>query len=181
MSVVDVEGVCYPRRFEIFRLEPLGDEPYFETDEARQRYVDGRGLSIVSGGTPPSWLMQVSAKRYRFSITFYSESKSPLRKVTWEQVGTELFCRKTIDMFYPDGDPGRGVPSIDLVTVTQQISTDGVLSVTLSSPIDEDDFREVTGVPLWPSNSSACVRRVAAASRGFGARGFDPLRDRVAR
>lgn len=141
---VDVSSALYPRRFEIFRLEPIGDPPYFDDQEAQQQYLAGRGLSVVSGGRPPSWFIDVSAKNHRFSVNFYAPSGTPTRKVTWERNGDDLLCRRAIDLFYPDGDPKGRVPYIELVTVTQHFSADGVVGVTLASPLGADEFHEMS-------------------------------------
>lgn len=138
----------YPRRFEIVRLEPLGDPAYLDIDEAQRRYDEGRGLSVVSGEHPVSWYVEVSPKRHRFVVTVYAPSGTPLRTATWEQGADGLLCRRIVDLFYPDGDPGRRVPFVDLVTVTQRISSDGVIGVTLSSPLDDDEVVEVAGAEL---------------------------------
>ncbi|WP_460798485.1 hypothetical protein [Microbacterium sp. GXF0217] len=151
------EGVSqvyrYPKHFEYYRLEAFGDQPedeaYYDVDIATRLYDEGRGIFVIPAGEPPSWALSVSAGSHRFSLTFYNEHKTPLRQVTWErQADGGLFCRETIDLFYPDGDPGGRVPFIRLVTVTQEFSTDGVLVVTVSSPVADDDVREVTGVPI---------------------------------
>lgn len=151
MTGLDDAAARYPRSFEIYRLEALDDEPgispYYEVDQAGQRYGEGRGLSIVPEAEPPSWYLRISAGRRRFSLTFYNERKTPLRQVTWERVDDGLFCRETLDVFYPKGDPGGRLPFIHLVTVAQEISTDGVLVVTVSSPVADDDVREVDGLP----------------------------------
>lgn len=141
-------SVRYPNQFELVRLEALGDPPYLEVDAARQRYDSGQSIRVVSEGQPPAWFLIVSPKRHRFTATYYAASGTPIREAMWEQDAGSLLCRRTIDLFYPDGDLGRRVPYTDIVSVTQQVSADGVVGVTLSSPIGDDDFREVTDVPL---------------------------------
>lgn len=132
----------------MFRLEALGDPAYLEIDSARQLYESGKSVRVISAEDPISWFLLVAPKRYRFTITFYAPSGTPLRTATWEQDSGRLLCRRTIDLFYPDGDPGWAVPISEVVSVTQQISADGVVEVTLSSPIDDDEYREATGVQL---------------------------------
>lgn len=143
-----VTDPLYPRRFEMVRLEALGEPAYLGIDEAQRRYDEERGLSVVSGERPVSWSVEVSPKRRRFVVTFYTRSGTPLRAATWEEDDDRLLCRRTVDLFYPDGDPGRRVPFIDLVTVTQHVSADGVIGVELSSPIDDDEVLEVAGAEL---------------------------------
>lgn len=141
-------AIRYPNRFEVFRLEAQGEPPYIEPNAARQLYEAGKGLNVVPDGQPPAWFLHVSAKRYRFAVTYYTPSKTPLRAVTWEREDGELLCRRTVDLFYPDGDPRGRVRYQDLFSVTQDVSADGVLGVSLSSPLDDDRFQEVTGVTL---------------------------------
>lgn len=139
----------YPKRFEIYRLEPIGEPPYFDVDDARARYETGAGLSIVEDtDDPPGWYVEASPRAHRFTVTFYTPSKTPLRVVTWERDGEVLLCRQILDLYYPDGDPGRRVPYVELTTVTQQIFSDGVVDITLSSPSAPDRLREVTNAPL---------------------------------
>ncbi|RUR01025.1 hypothetical protein [Labedella endophytica] len=140
--------VRYPRRFEYFRLEPLGDPPYLDPDAARERYETGAGLSVVEDTDPPGWYLEVSAQRQRFTVTFYASSTTPLRTVTWEKNDDVLQCRRILDLYYPDGDPGRRVPYVEVTTVAQQIFSDGVVDVTLSSPTVPDQLREVTNAPM---------------------------------
>ena len=140
--------VRYPNRFEIFRLEALGEPPYLDTSAARHLYESGKALDVVPDEDPPAWSLNVSTKRFRFSVAYYTLTKTPLRKVTWEQKDGELLCRRTIDLFYPDGDPRGFVRHIDLFAVTQHLSTDGVVGVGFSSPLGDDRFRDVAGVEL---------------------------------
>lgn len=154
MKEIDAEA-RYPRRFEIYRLEPIGEPAYYTEQEARDRYERQRGLSIIARTDPPAWYIE-SAPKYVaeaadfawFRVTFYTAGKTPLREVTWRRVGDELFCRSVLDVFYPEGDPKRRVRFVDVVTVRQEFSTDGVVVVTRESPVDEDMVREVDGVPV---------------------------------
>ncbi|MFJ2370762.1 hypothetical protein [Microbacterium sp. NPDC087665] len=134
----------YPNQFETSRLEAIGDPPYLDSDDARGRYSEGKSLRVVDDGNPTAWFLLVSPKRHRFTLTFYAATGTPIREVTWEDDGGSLFCRRIIDLFYPDGDPGRRVPYSEVFTVTQQISTDRIVTVTLASPLGDDEFREVT-------------------------------------
>ena len=68
----------YPERFEIHRLEALGENPYLTDDDARRRYDDGKGLSVVAASTPPTWFLDVSVRRHRFSVTFYAPTRTPI-------------------------------------------------------------------------------------------------------
>lgn len=140
--------MLYPRQFEIFRLEPLGEPPFFEPDDARRRHEEGDGLSVVPDDHPISWYLQVAPNRHRFSVTSYAPSGTPLRTMTWENEGDGLLCRRIIDLFYPQGDPGRRVPFVEVLTVTQDVATDGRLDVTLSSPLGDDEVFEVEGLTL---------------------------------
>ncbi|WP_243231920.1 hypothetical protein [Microbacterium sp. CIAB417] len=149
----------YPARFEKFRLEALGDPAYLGVDEARTRYDEGRSLNVVPDQDPPSWYLIVAPKRHRFTVTFYTPGRTPLRTAVWESEGDGLFCRRTVDLFYPDGDPGGTVPSSEVVTVTREISPDGVIEVTLSSPLGDDDVRRASDVP---------VERFRAGTPAFG-------------
>lgn len=124
------------------RLEALGDPPYLEIDEARRRYTDGQSVRVVAAGDPPAWFLMVSPKRHRFTLTFYAATGTPIREAMWEDDGGTLFCRRVIDLFYPEGDPGGRVPYAEAISVTRQISTDGVVGVTMASPLGDDEFRE---------------------------------------
>lgn len=141
-------GVLYPQQFELSRLEASGEPPYLDVDDARQRYDAGQSIRVVPEGNPPAWFLLVSPKRHRFLVTYYADSRTPLREVTWEDDGDGLLCRRIIDLFYPDGDPAGRVPYAQIFSVTQQISADGVVEATLASPIGDDDFREASGVSL---------------------------------
>lgn len=140
--------VRYPSKFEMFRLEALGVPPYLPSDSARERYDAGNSLHVVSAEEPPAWYLVVAPERHRFTVTYYTATRTPLRMATWEKDGDTLLCRRVRDLFYPDGDPEGTVPSVDLVVVAQQISGDGVIEVTLSSPLGDDDHREVVGARL---------------------------------
>lgn len=124
------------------RLEALGDPPYLEIDEARRRYTDGQSVRVVAAGDLPAWFLMVSPKRHRFTLTFYAATGTPIREAMWEDDGGTLFCRRVIDLFYPEGDPGGRVPYAEAISVTRQISTDGVVGVTMASPLGDDEFRE---------------------------------------
>ncbi|PSL39116.1 hypothetical protein CLV49_2750 [Labedella gwakjiensis] len=138
----------YPNRFETYRLEPIGEPAYLDLDDARGRYERGAGLSVVEDTDPPGWYLEVSPRGHRFTVTFYTSTKTPLRVVTWERDEDELRCRRILDIYYPDGDPGHRVPYVQLTTVTQQIFSDGVVVITLSSSSAPDELREVTNAPL---------------------------------
>ncbi len=138
----------YPNRLELFRLEPLGDPPYLEVDDARERYEAGTGLSVVADTDPPTWYLEVSPRGHRYTVTFFAPSRTPLRAVTWERDDDVLRCRRILDLYYPDGDPGGRVPYVTVTTVTQQIFSDGVVDITLSSPTKPDELREVTNAPM---------------------------------
>jgi len=154
MTEIDADA-RYPKRLEIFRLEPIGDPAYYTEQEARDRYEQHRGLSIIARTDPPAWYIE-SAPKYVaeaadyawFTVTFYTADKTPLREVTWRREGVGLFCRSILDVFYPEGDPKRRVRFVDVVTVRQEFSTDGVVVVTRESPIDDDLVREVDGVAV---------------------------------
>lgn len=141
-------GIRYPRRLELSRLEPLGDPAYFDTDEAEQRYRAGQSLTVLPEGQSPTWFLSISPGRARFSLTFHTASGTPVRSAVWEAEGDRLICRRITDLFYPDGDPGRRVPYMQIISVVQEISTDGVVGVTFSCPPDHDDYREASDVPL---------------------------------
>lgn len=145
----------YPNRFEMYRLEPIGEPPYLDLDDARERYESGAGLSVVEDADPSGWYLEVSPQRHRFTVTFYTSTKTPLRVVTWERNDDALLCRRILDLYYPDGDPGHRVPYVQLTTVTQQIFSDGVVDITLSSPSAPDQLREVTNAPLTPFRTEA--------------------------
>ncbi|MFT3798262.1 hypothetical protein [Microbacterium sp.] len=124
--------------------------PYLDPVEARESYRSGKGLHVIPDADDLAWLLYISGSRrgYRFSLTFYTPQKTPLREVVWEASGGVLLCRRVIDVFYPEGDPQWRVPYVGVVTVTQELGSDGVLSVLVSSPLEEDWFREVSGVEL---------------------------------
>jgi len=136
-------SVLYPRRFEIYRLEALGDNPYLPDDEAHEQYEQGRGLTVVPAGDPISWTLDVSAKAFRFTVSFHTSRKKLVRRVTWEQVDGMLVRRRIVDRFYPAGE--EQVPLVDVITVTQDISTDGVLELTVRTPGRDDEFTQVDG------------------------------------
>ena len=138
----------YPTGVDFHTLTPVGDPPYFSADAARELYDTGKPLEVLRGGEPREWLLRVSPRHHRFSVTYYSDRGTPLRDVTWESDGDDLLRRKTIDLFYPDGDPARRLPYVEIISVTHNLSADGVVGVTLATPIGDDEFREVTGVTL---------------------------------
>ncbi|MFS0868095.1 hypothetical protein AB3M83_12280 [Microbacterium sp. 179-B 1A2 NHS] len=154
MTAADAGAVRYPKRLEVFRLEALGDDPYYGDEEAKGRYLTGQALTVIPGDEPIEWKLSVSSSEhpfsgdsYRFSVTSHTASKAVLREVTWETVAGELFCRRIVDLFYPNGDPFGGAPSTDVIRVTQLFFTDGVAQVIRTSPIQDDSFREVADVP----------------------------------
>jgi hypothetical protein len=130
--------VRYPTGIEVSKLEAMGDPPYLDVLEARELYDAGRALDVISGadgaGGVPQWYLQVSAKGFRFVLTFYSDVGTTIRKVTWERDGDDLRLVRTTDLFHPDGDPGRDVPWIDLPYVDRVYSAKGVVTVTWSPP-----------------------------------------------
>ena len=134
----------YPRRFEIYRLEALGDDPYLSVDEAREQYQQGRGLTVIPADQPVSWVLDVSSNSHRFTVSFHTAQKKLLRRVVWEQIDGMLFCRRVTDRFYPAGE--EQIPLVDVISVTQDISTDGVLEVTVRTPREDDEFSQVDGV-----------------------------------
>jgi hypothetical protein len=138
----------YPSQFEMFRLEALGDPPFLSIGDARDRYDSGKSLRVLPEADPPQWYLLVAPKHHRFTITFYTPTGTPLRTATWEKEGDQLLRRRVIDLFYPDGDPGRTLPTSEVVSVTQDVSADGVVAVTLSSPFGDDDYRETSEVSL---------------------------------
>ena len=145
MSVAAVSGdVRYPRRFEIFRLEALGDAPFFTDEDAREQYEQGRRLAVTDAGSPPTWYLDILPGQQRFTVTFYSSYKTPIREVVWEATAGRLLRRRALDLFYPEGDPKRRVPYSQLLTVDQHGYADGVARIERSSPIDEDVFAEIT-------------------------------------
>lgn len=142
-------GFRYPNRFEISRLQALGDPPFVDEGEARRRYKAGRPVHVlpadVSPSGKPAWHLQCGP---RFAATFYSASGTPLRAVTWERAGDHLILRSTKDLFYPDGDPGRPVPHAEITVVTREYSTDGVAMTTIE-PAGEPGVRQrAAGVSL---------------------------------
>lgn len=148
-------GCRYPRSLEMFRLEALGDRPYYDDEEARARFDAQRGLTVVEDREPPTWRIEIAAKYTEaaadfawFEVTYFTTEKTPLREVMWRRVGEDLFCRSVIDVFYPEGDPKGRVRFADVVTVRQEFSTDGVVLVTRRSPIEGDVVHEVDGVPV---------------------------------
>lgn len=141
-------AVRYPRRFEIFRLEALGADPYLTAEEAAARYEGGRGLSVIAPEDPPSWYIEIGPGGDWFLVTFYTPGSTPLREVRWDVVDGVAVRRRVVDLFYPEGDPHRRIASADVVTVAQDAGIDGVLGVTVSSPLEEDTFREVSGVAV---------------------------------
>lgn len=144
MTLGDAGAVRYPERFEIHRLEALGENPYLTDDDARRRYEDGKGLSVVAASTPPTWFLDVSVRRHRFSVTFYAPTKTPIRRVGWEETDGRLLRRSAVDLFYPEGDPGRRVPHSQLLRVEHRWYADGVVHIERSSPIDEDLVTEIS-------------------------------------
>lgn len=137
-------SVRYPKQFELSRLEAVGDPPYLEVDEARRRYEAGQSVRVVSEGSPPAWFLIVAPQRHRFTVTYYAPSGTPLREAMWEADAGGLLCRRVIDLFYVDGDPGRRVAYAELISVTRQVSADGLVSATMASPMGKDEFRETT-------------------------------------
>jgi hypothetical protein len=147
-----VTDVRYPKRLEINRLEALGDDPYFSLEDAATRFESGQLVTVVPDGAV-LWRLAVAANRLpfdgarRFTLTHFTAGKTPLREVRWESAGGSLVRRSTLDMFYPEGDPGRRVPYAAIITVQQRHFTDGIVQVRRSSPIDEDRFAEVAVRP----------------------------------
>ncbi len=137
-------SVLYPRRFEIYRLEALGDDPYLSVDEAREQYEQGGGLTVIPADQPVSWVLDVSSNSHRFTVSFHTAQKKLLRRVMWEQIDGMLFCRRITDRFYPAGE--EQIPLVDVITVTQDISTDGVLELTVQTPGEDEEFTQVDGV-----------------------------------
>lgn len=135
---IEPDGVRYPNSLELMRLEALGTPPYRDVAEARERYEGGRSLQVVPEGTPPAWLLVIAPDQRRFSVTSYAPTSTPLRDVTWERDGDTLMCRRTTDLFYPDGDPGRRVPFSGVVSVRHEIGADGIVRSILSSPTRHD-------------------------------------------
>lgn len=144
--------VRYPKRFEVNRLEALGDDPYFLREEAASRFEAGTLVTVVPDGAV-LWRLSIASSRFpfdgerRFTLTHFTAAKTPLSEVQWESDGGTLVRRSTLDMFYPEGDPGRRVPYAGIITVRQRHFTDGILQVRRSSPIDEDRFAEVAVPP----------------------------------
>lgn len=145
-------AVRYPKRFERYRLEALGDDPYFSIEEAAARFDEGQLLTVVPDASPIAWQLSIAGRTYpfggthRFTLTFYSPTKTPLREVQWETIGDRVVCRSMLDAFYPDGDPERRVPYAHVITVSQEFSTDGILQVVVSSPIEDETVTERAGV-----------------------------------
>lgn len=151
---VTAEGCRYPKRFEIFRLEALGDDPWFTEAQAQERYEGTRGMAIIAGDDPPGWSIWVSpvypqtpAGFARFAVTLYGPTKTPLREVVWEASDGPLRCQRTLDRFYPEGDPGRWVRGIDTLIVERSFWADGVIEVSMSSPWDDDVVSVIEGAP----------------------------------
>ncbi|MEV7632895.1 hypothetical protein AB0N64_10840 [Microbacterium sp. NPDC089318] len=136
--------VRYPRHFEIYRLEALGDEPWLSDDEAREQYEQGRGLTVIPADEPVSWSLDVSSNSHRLTVSFHTAQKKLVRRVAWEQVDGMLFCRHIIDRFYPAGEDQ--LPLVDVITVTQDISTDGIIELALQTAGGDDEFTQVDGV-----------------------------------
>lgn len=128
----------YPRQVELSRLEVMGDAPFLDVAEAERDYREGRGLYVFSASDStcgkPYWFLSVRPGGARWVARFYSDAGSVTREVTWEAVSTELRCVETIDLFYPDGDPGRIVPWEDVINVTREFSSGGVMKVTYAPP-----------------------------------------------
>ncbi|MFT3798263.1 hypothetical protein [Microbacterium sp.] len=136
-------------------MEPLrADHPFYTPEEARQRYSEGKLITFVPNERPPAWSFTAMSSRwdtfdgdnYHVRGAFYTPEKTPLRQVQWATVEGVLVCRQVIDVFYPEGNPKRRVPFMSVVTVTQDFGTDGVALITVSSPLEEDVVREVSGV-----------------------------------
>lgn len=131
-------GFRYPRSFELARRQAIGDPPYLDVDEARAAHAVGQALTVISSedgsnGTP-RWYLRVSAKGFRFTLTFYSDLGTSIRQVTWERDGDDLRRVRTVDLFHPDGDPGRDVAWIDLPYVDRVYAANGTVTVTWSPP-----------------------------------------------
>lgn len=137
-------AVRYPRRFELFRLEAIGADPFLADDEAAQKYAEGRRLAVTDDHDPPEWYLDILQRRHRYTVTFYSPQRTPIRAVAWEMSGDRLLRRRAIDLFYPEGDPGRRVPYSQLLTVEQRWYADGLVRILRSSPIDDDLVAEVS-------------------------------------
>lgn len=137
-------SVVYPRRFEIYRLEALGDDPYLSVDEAREQYQQGGGLTVIPADQPVSWTLDVSSNSHRFTVSFHTAQKKLLRRVMWEQMDGMLFCRRITDRFYPAGE--EQIPLVDVISVTQDISTDGMLELAVQTPGEDDEFTQIDGV-----------------------------------
>lgn len=128
----------YPRRFELARRQAIGDPPYLDVDEAREAYAAGNALAVISGDdgstVVPRWYLSISAKGFRFTLTFYSDLGSSIRQATWERDGDDLRRVRTVDLFHPDGDLGRNVPWINLPYVDRVYAANGTVTVTWSPP-----------------------------------------------
>lgn len=124
----------YPRLFDVMSLKAVGSPAYLDAETARARYEAGNSIHVVPDGTTPAWLLVVAPERFRFSVTSYSVTGTPLRDATWELDDGSLLCRRIIDLFYPQGDPCRRVPFVGVTSVTHDIDRDGVVRSTLSAP-----------------------------------------------
>lgn len=131
-------GFRYPRSFELARRQAIGDPPYLDVDEARAAHAAGQALTVISSedgsnGTP-QWYLRVSAKGFRFTLTFYSDLGTSIRQVSWERDGDDVRRVRTVDLFHPDGDPGRDVAWIDVPYVDRVYAANGTVTVTWSPP-----------------------------------------------
>ncbi len=150
------DAVRYPKRFEVFRLEAMGEDPYYSDDEATARYATGRALTVVPATDPVGWRLHIASSTYpfggdtyRFTVTFHGAGNAHVRTVTWETVDGELFRRQIVDNFHPAADPRTGAPRTPALRVSQQQYTDGVRLVTWwSSDDDAEHSVEVGGLPV---------------------------------
>lgn len=127
--------VRYPTGFEVSKLVAMGDPPYLGDDQAHAHYDGGRALQVISEASGTlAWYMFISAERFEFDVTFYSETGTPVRKVIWRRDDGCLRCVETVDLFYPEGDPGRPMAWVDITNVTREFSSKGAMTVTYAPP-----------------------------------------------
>ena len=138
----------YPVRLDIFKLVPLGDPSYFTDEQARVTHAAGDALSVLPPEDPPRWSLRISKQQLSFTVQYYTATGVPIRIAEWEVRDGHLLCARTIDLFYPDGDPGRRVPFADVVTVTRRVYADGVAEVTVVTPIEVDECHVLERFPM---------------------------------
>lgn len=129
----------YPTNFDIFQARVPEGSSYLEPAAAQERYVTGNTLHALAQTDSGSVHLKFSADHCQ--LTTFTPSGVPLREVRWQRDATGLQLRRIVDAYYPEGDPGRRVPYIEVVTVSQAFGADGIAEVTLATPAG-DEFHE---------------------------------------